>query len=279
MCPCVKIAVSRRRGDQWRMFSCTALAWNTPLVSTTTSPSSVSTAAELANASTNATRGCTSASFPLDANGWCDSIGSAPVNRRSASSSTSRSSGIAAVSHRRPPGCLAAQMETCFNSLMSPAIGAASEPESTLARSQAERRRRVLAATFELAAEGGFDAVQMRDVAAAADVALGTVYRYFSSKERLLLEAMAEQQADLRAYIETHPLSEATAPERVMAVLRRANRSLRRYPDVTAAMVRAFGSAQTENGDIVRRVTEIMTAIITRAVQGSDTHPPTAREV
>ena len=38
----------------------------------------------------------------------------------------------------------------------------------------------------------------MRDVAAAADVALGTVYRYFSSKERLLLEAMAEQQADLR---------------------------------------------------------------------------------
>ena len=65
----------------------------------------------------------------------------------------------------------------------------------------------MLAATFELAADGGFDAVQMRDVAAAADVALGTVYRYFSSKERLLLEAMAEQQADLRAYIETHPLA------------------------------------------------------------------------
>jgi len=152
-------------------------------------------------------------------------------------------------------GGLAARMETCSNSRVTPAVGAASEPESTLARSQAERRRRVLAATFELAADGGFDAVQMRDVAAAADVALGTVYRYFSSKERLLLEAMAEQQADLRTYIETHPLEESTAPERVMAVLRRANRSLRRYPDVTAAMVRAFGSAQPENGDIVRRVT------------------------
>ena len=162
---------------------------------------------------------------------------------------------------------------------MTPALEAASEPESTLARSQAERRRRVLAATFELAADGGFDAVQMRDVAAAADVALGTVYRYFSSKERLLLEAMAEQQSDLRAYIETHPLSEATAAERVMAVLRRSNRSLRRYPDVTAAMVRAFGSAQAENADIVRRVTELMTAIITRAVQGADRHTPTEREV
>ena len=29
----------------------------------------------------------------------------------------------------------------------------------------------------------------------------------------------------------------------------------------------------------MRRVTELMTAIITRAVQGSDLHPPTEREV
>ena len=170
---------------------------------------------------------------------------------------------------------LAARNGTCFNS----PVTTAAEPESTLARSQAERRRRVLAATFELAADGGFDAVQMRDVAAAADVALGTVYRYFSSKERLLLEAMVQQQSDLRAYIETHPLAEATAADRVMAVLRRSNRSLRRYPDVTAAMVRAFGSAQTENADIVRQVTELMTAIITRAVQGTERHAPTEREV
>jgi AcrR family transcriptional regulator len=171
-------------------------------------------------------------------------------------------------------------METCFNF----PVTTAADPErtlsqSTLARSQAERRRRVLAATFELAADGGFDAVQMRDVAAAADVALGTVYRYFSSKERLLLEAMAEQQSDLRAYIETHPLADETPADRVMSVLRRSNRSLRRYPDVTAAMVRAFGSAQTENADIVQRVTELMTAIITRAVQGTERHEPTAREV
>ena len=117
---------------------------------------------------------------------------------------------LAVLRPRSRTSALPREVETCFNSAVTPALEAASEPESTLARSQAERRRRVLAATFELAADGGFDAVQMRDVAAAADVALGTVYRYFSSKERLLLEAMAEQQSDLRAYIETHPLSEAT---------------------------------------------------------------------
>jgi TetR/AcrR family transcriptional regulator, cholesterol catabolism regulator len=153
------------------------------------------------------------------------------------------------------------------------------EMPGALARSQAARRRRVLDATLALAAGGGIDAVQMRDVAAAADVALGTVYRYFSSKERLLLEAMAEQQSDLRSYLASHPPTEPTAAARVTAVLARSNRSLRKYPDVTAAMVRAFGSAAVENADIVRKVTEIMTDIITGAVQGFDRHRATEREL
>jgi AcrR family transcriptional regulator len=152
-------------------------------------------------------------------------------------------------------------------------------PEGALARSQAARRRRVLDAALRLADDGGFDAVQMRDVAAAADVALGTVYRYFSSKERLLLEAMVEQQSDLRGSIERHPPTEATPAERVTAVMRRANRSLAAHPDVTGAMVSAIGSAQPENADIVRRVTEIMTATITSAIHGEQQKTATAREL
>jgi AcrR family transcriptional regulator len=157
-------------------------------------------------------------------------------------------------------------------------IVSTAELSGALARSQAARRRRVLDATLALAAEGGFDAVQMRDVAAAADVALGTVYRYFSSKERLLLEAMAEQQSDLRTYLRSHPPTGAAPDDRVLAVLARSNRSLRQHPDVTAAMVRAFGSAASENADIVRRVTEIMTEIITSAIQGSERHAATDDE-
>jgi AcrR family transcriptional regulator len=160
-----------------------------------------------------------------------------------------------------------------------PGAAAAAEPEGALARSQAARRRRVLDATLRLAAEGGFDAVQMRDVAAAADVALGTVYRYFSSKERLLLEAMAEQQDDLRRYLEVHPPREPTPAARVVAVLRRANRSLREYPDITAAMVRSIGSAQPENADIVRRVTGIMASIITNAIHSPQRRPADEREL
>ena len=55
-----------------------------------------------------------------------------------------------------------------------------------LTKSQAARRQRVLVAALELGADGGYDAVQMRDVATTAGVALGTIYRYFSSKDHLL---------------------------------------------------------------------------------------------
>ena len=84
-------------------------------------------------------------------------------------------------------------------------------------------------------------------------VALGTIYRYFSSKERLLLEAMVEQQEDLRLHLQAHPAPGETAVDRVVNVLNRANASLRRYPDVTAAMVRAFGASRSEDADIVER--------------------------
>jgi AcrR family transcriptional regulator len=138
--------------------------------------------------------------------------------------------------------------------------------DGALARSQAARRRRVLDATMELAAGGGFDGVQMRDVAAAAGVALGTVYRYFESKERLLLEANLEQVIALGERLAERPPKGRTAVDRVVDVLRRASRTQTRRPEATAAMVRALGSARPEESDAVARVSEAMTSIITGAM-------------
>ena len=147
--------------------------------------------------------------------------------------------------------------------------------EGALARNQAARRRRVLEATLALADKGGFEAVQMRDVAAEAGVALGTVYRYFESKERLLLEANVGQVEALGRRLAERPPSGKLAVARVVEVLRRATSSLTRHPEATAAMVRALGSAPPSEADAVKRVSEAMTAIITGAM-----HPgaPSARD-
>ncbi len=144
--------------------------------------------------------------------------------------------------------------------------------DTTLARSQAARRRRVLDATMVLAQSGGFDAVQMRDVATEANVALGTVYRYFESKERLLLEIMLEQLSGLNRYVTAHAIPGSTASQRVCVVLARSNAALARDPDVAVAMVRAFGASRHENADVVERVSALMNAIITTAIGAATPH-------
>jgi AcrR family transcriptional regulator len=51
-----------------------------------------------------------------------------------------------------------------------------------------ERRQKILAAASELFGANPYDSVQMRDVAARAEVGKPTLYRYFPSKEELFLE-------------------------------------------------------------------------------------------
>ena len=60
----------------------------------------------------------------------------------------------------------------------------------------AARRSAILAAARDAAAEGGMAAVQIAPVAVRANVAAGTVYRYFPSKADLISELIAEVSRD-----------------------------------------------------------------------------------
>jgi AcrR family transcriptional regulator len=130
------------------------------------------------------------------------------------------------------------------------------------------RKRRVLAAALELAAEGGYDAVQMRDVAARADVALGTLYRHFPSKDHLLVSVLAEQAATLAGRLTRTPPEGDGAAERVASMLRRASRALERRPRATAAMVTALGSTDPDAVVARGRVDTTMRAMIAASVDG-----------
>lgn len=64
----------------------------------------------------------------------------------------------------------------------------------------AARRNAILAAARDAAAEGGMAAVQIAPVATRANVAAGTVYRYFPSKADLISELIADvSRAELTA--------------------------------------------------------------------------------
>jgi AcrR family transcriptional regulator len=136
----------------------------------------------------------------------------------------------------------------------------------TRAAETAQRKRRLLEAATELAADGGYDAVQMRDVASRAGVALGTLYRHYASKDQLLLAALADQAATLRDRLEQRPPRGATPADRVADVLGRACRALERQPRVTAAMVTAMSAAADETTGTKREVDDTLKAIIASAI-------------
>ncbi len=134
-----------------------------------------------------------------------------------------------------------------------------------LTKSQAARRGRVIRAALELGAEGGYDAVQMRDVATRAEVALGTIYRYFPSKDALLLAVMVQWLGDLEQRVTRHPPSGATTVDRIMDVLTRALRAMDRDPLLTAAVIGAMTAGDPASVGAINEVTRAMARIMQAA--------------
>ncbi len=134
-----------------------------------------------------------------------------------------------------------------------------------LTTSQAARRQRVLVAALQLGADGGYDAVQMRDVAATAEVALGTIYRYFPSKDALLAAAMLEWMEDLERRVSQRAPRGATTAERVYDVLRRAVTTMERQPRLAEAVITALTSDDREAGMASTNTTEVMQRVLLQA--------------
>jgi AcrR family transcriptional regulator len=146
------------------------------------------------------------------------------------------------------------------------------EPESPLAAAslserQEARRLRILHTSAQLAIRGGFDAVQMREVAEQSNVALGTLYRHFPSKIHLLVATMQEQLEHLHEALRKRPPVAEGAAERVAETLMRAFRAMQREPHLADAMVRALTFADRSVRAEVDTVSLLTTAIIVDAIR------------
>ena len=150
------------------------------------------------------------------------------------------------------------------------AMSSEAEASEALSRGQAARRGRVLSAALELASEGGYDAVQMRDVAARAQVALGTIYRYFTSKDQLLAAALVEWASDLERRLAQRPPAGDTAADRVVDVLRRASRAIERNPSLTSALVTAIASPDPAVRQSQQDLDRVIVTLVSGALAGVD---------
>ena len=141
---------------------------------------------------------------------------------------------------------------------------------ASLTPNQAARRRRVIEAAMKLAADGGYDAVQMRDVASEAGVALGTIYRYFASKDHLLAACQVEWAEEIQRRVHQRPPRGDTAADRVVDVLRHATRSNEKQPQLTAALLTAISSPDPAVSDCQRQMTAIMSDVLATPMDGLD---------
>jgi len=135
-----------------------------------------------------------------------------------------------------------------------------------LTRAQQARRQRVIDAAMALGLDGGYDAVQMRDVAAQADVAMGTVYRYFTSKDHLLAATLVYWIEQLAVRIEQHPPQGDQPADRVLDVLDRALRAMGRQPRLVAAVFTSLSSPDPAAVGCQQQITLLMEGIIAGAM-------------
>jgi TetR/AcrR family transcriptional regulator, cholesterol catabolism regulator len=148
-----------------------------------------------------------------------------------------------------------------------PRVTAPPLPE-TLNASQRERRDRIVEAALALLRTHEHDQIQMKDVAAEAEVALGTVYRYFQSKDHLFAEVLAHWAAQLQTNVERRPLKGTTNAERLTDVLHRSMRAFQGWPQLARVVLALESSDDPFTREIFARNMARNTRIYVDALRG-----------
>lgn len=145
-----------------------------------------------------------------------------------------------------------------------------------------DRRDRILDVAVDLAEQGGFENVRQRDVADQAGIALGTLYKSFSSKEDILSAALEREAQLLEKRMDQKPVLGDTEEERLKALFKIMTRGMCKKPKYARALLRAMASGEPEVAGNVARYEERMQRIIVAALRGghspSEATDPTERE-
>jgi AcrR family transcriptional regulator len=146
------------------------------------------------------------------------------------------------------------------------------EATSTLALTQAQqaRRDRIVDAGLTLLGERDYDKIQVKDVAEEANVALGTLYHYFSSKEHLFAEVLVRWAATLRTNISRNPLRGPTDAQRLTQVVNRSVRAFQRQPSLARLVATLETSADPFATEILARLAATTNDIYLEAIHSVD---------
>ena len=133
-------------------------------------------------------------------------------------------------------------------------------------RAQQERRIRILETAMRMAGDGGYEAVQMRAVAEESGVALGTIYRYYSGKDEMLIAGLAGWLRRTRRRVESGVLPGDTPAERLTILLARSAERTQQRPTLMGALVTALGTTSPAAAQFKLDVEHELRAIVVTAL-------------
>jgi len=119
------------------------------------------------------------------------------------------------------------------------------EPESKRTKKGEQARQRILECALRLFGSQGYEQTTMREIAAAAGSSPGLTYRYFTSKEELVLALYQNQCAELDEY--THHMPACTLPEGFHVCVSRQLELMTPYRNALSAL---FGTALNSRSKI-----------------------------
>lgn len=120
-------------------------------------------------------------------------------------------------------------------------------PVELMTSRQLVRRARLIETVVDLVIESGTTSIQMRDVTERSGVALGTVYRYFRSKDHLLAAALLEWQGKVtRRLLSSKRDENADSLPLVKDALRRVLQAFDRAPGMAVLMMQMAASADPD---------------------------------
>ncbi len=140
---------------------------------------------------------------------------------------------------------------------------AAARVSNRFERRRARTRHELLAAATRVLAEKGLDRTKVTDIAAAADVGVGTFYLHFPDKETLFDALVEETVRRLKATVDAAREKARGPLEKIQA----ANRAFFRFARDNREVFRiVFGHAAAYN-DLIRRAQALFIADIEKEVR------------
>jgi AcrR family transcriptional regulator len=143
------------------------------------------------------------------------------------------------------------------------------------ATAKQQPRRRILQAALEIAAAGGYDALQVRAISERAGVSSRTIYANFQSLDSLLIVAVAEQSQALYQRVTNAPPRGRTAAARVDRLISDLTATMTANRELTVALLRALLSGKRDVSQYVHGFGGVLQSMLASAIAPNG---PTARD-